>query len=828
MFYTPRGCYTYPNVNTVNENKTKSRKCIFIAFFVCLIIGTVISISIFIYIKKKKESNEEKEKEGVKQEQTGYVYHDRDRDRDEDEEEENTYSDITVEEKARISLLKECMKIYGVTNIPTLERIKYDSPSSMNNKILSISKLEVNINKGETVKIFKSDFELDSGEYACISYEINGKEYMVKIDNGLLYIPTDSNYEVTEAPFTFILYFNYDENFNDIKEIRNLDKEDDNKEIDIYSNKDSNNKIVLRKLSFFSKLKNFAKKNIGTIVEKVVEKTVSFACVSLIKYFFQESYNNVLVKGVSNFACDELGELAGDGAKAITKLVFKSESKPEKNYQEIVYEESVDNNYNTYPINIFSIPYLNNTLNKIKNKEYIEIKGENFTKYSSIIIPPEEILTKYNHIVSPLGNLILAELSSAYLKPVLITDAFDPDIHFFKQYSFEWMYTDEYNKKKDFTNINTFLLDDKYILFNNINCKSQYYSYEFYIAIRKIGESKIKIYKNPTYVYLEKFSDFKAAFWIRDIKHIDSCFRFTGISYAPYDGKHEIDKDWDLLHHYVYAYKKINLAEYDISKMFKFEEFITFTSAENIIMPFYSSNSALIDRFICNNYRLKNINWNEFSIKAGHISQFITYTRLEGIDLDLKFLKGASFLFQFFYFDDLTNNNIKNFDYSQVTTSYFFLENTMGTDLDFLKTLDTSQLNSSDFFITYNNDIIKLDLSSWNKTKLVEMAFGIENCTNLKYVDLSGDVKIKEETDFAGLFYKSDSIEAINIKGWDFSAIEGIDSEDLETSFLFSVMTDTSSIKIYIDENMNYYIDTIKDFFEVYDDDQYTIDPWPY
>ena len=327
------------------------------------------------------------------------------------------------------------MKIYGVTTTPTLARIKYDFSNSMKNKILSVSKLEVNTNKGETVKIFKNDFALDSDECACVSYEINGKQYMVQIEDGMLYIPTDSNYEVSETPFTFILYFNYDATFNDIKNIRNLDNDDNNKEIDLYNNKDSNNKILLRKLSFFSKLKNFAAKNLGTIVEKVVGKTVSITCVSLIKYFFQESYNNVLVKGVSNFACDELGELAGDGAKSNSELAFKSDSKPEKNYKEIVYVESVENNYITYPLNIFSISYINNILKKVKDKDYIEVKGDNYTKYSSYIIPSEEILTKHNHIFSPLGNLILAELSSAYLKPVLLTDTFDPDVHFFKQYN---------------------------------------------------------------------------------------------------------------------------------------------------------------------------------------------------------------------------------------------------------------------------------------------------------------------------------------------------------------------------------------------------------
>ena len=50
--------------------------------------------------------------------------------------------------------------------------------------------------------------------------------------------------------------------------------------------------------------------------------------------------------------------------------------------------------------------------------------------------------------------------------------------------------------------------------------------YEFYTAIQKVGESIIKIYKNPTYIYLEKYSDFRVAFWIKDIKDISSCFHF--------------------------------------------------------------------------------------------------------------------------------------------------------------------------------------------------------------------------------------------------------------------------------------------------------------
>ena len=57
--------------------------------------------------------------------------------------------------------------------------------------------------------------------------------------------------------------------------------------------------------------------------------------------------------------------------------------------------------------------------------------------------------------------------------------------------------------------------------------KTKTSKYEFYTAIQKVGESIIKIYKNPTYIYLEKYSDFRVAFWIKDIKDISSCFHFN-------------------------------------------------------------------------------------------------------------------------------------------------------------------------------------------------------------------------------------------------------------------------------------------------------------
>ena len=143
---------------------------------------------------------------------------------------------------------------------------------------------------------------------------------------------------ISETPFKLILYFNYDPSINEYDSKRTLENGDYDKSLDIYNNK-GENKVLLRRLSFFSKVKNFFKQNVETIVEKVIEKTVSFACVSFIKFMFKESYNGV-VKGITEIACDELGEFAGEG---ITKLIFNSNSKPEENYKEIVYEESLEN-----------------------------------------------------------------------------------------------------------------------------------------------------------------------------------------------------------------------------------------------------------------------------------------------------------------------------------------------------------------------------------------------------------------------------------------------------------------------------------------------------
>ena len=600
--------------------------------------------------------------------------------------------------------------------------------------------------------------------------------------------------------------------------------------MDLYNNK-KRNIVSLRKLDIFTRINDYFQNNIETIAEKVIEKSVSYACVSLIKFYFEEFYD--IIRGISQFACDELEEFIGE---RITQLIFNSYSKPYENYKEILYEESVANNYKTYPKGIFSISYIDKKLEKIKDENYLEIKGDDYDKYASDIIPPENQLTKHNHIFSPLGNLILSDISSAYLKPILLRDSFDPKIHFFKQYKFEWKYTDNYNEK-DYIDINTFLVDDKYILFNNLGCGysekiingKTYLGNEFYIAIQKIGEPIIKVYKNPKYIYLQKFSDFKAAFWIRDQEGISSCFHFNNLFYQSSKVVDYMDENWDLLHYYTYAYKTINMAEYNISNLYSFEDFITFTSVEKIIMPFYTNDKDCeIKRFICNNYRLNNIVWNDFSITSSYVKEFITYSHLEGIDLNMKFLKGITNMNRFFEFDDLTNINIRNFDTSQVTEFMCILANTMGDNVEFLKNWDTSKLDYNHLLIS-NQDIVKLDLSTWNKNKLREMIYNIEDCTSLKYVDLSGYVKVVKDCNFRGLFTGSNSIIAINIKGWDFSSIifkVGQNFECYDSSIFDDAVL--SSVIIYIDENMNYYLNKIKKFFHIDNNAQFVTDPWPY
>ena len=106
---------------------------------------------------------------------------------------------ITKEERGRVSQLQECMLAYGIEVFPELkENEAYDNNINKTNnettiidKILSVSNIEINAEKGQTVEIFEDGLELEEGEYACISYEINNENHTVKIEDGIFRVPND-------------------------------------------------------------------------------------------------------------------------------------------------------------------------------------------------------------------------------------------------------------------------------------------------------------------------------------------------------------------------------------------------------------------------------------------------------------------------------------------------------------------------------------------------------------------------------------------------------------------------------------------------------------
>ena len=175
-------------------------------------------------------------------------------------------SNITKEERGRVSQLQECMLAYGIEVFPELkENEAYDNSINKTNnettiidKILSVSNIEISAEKGQTVEIFEDGLELEEGEYACISYEINNENHTVKIEDGIFQVPNDISGKVSETKFTCILYFNYDPSiYENITE--ELEEEEEDTSLAVYEGQNENkaNKIMLRKLGLFSKIKNF-------------------------------------------------------------------------------------------------------------------------------------------------------------------------------------------------------------------------------------------------------------------------------------------------------------------------------------------------------------------------------------------------------------------------------------------------------------------------------------------------------------------------------------------------------------------------------------------
>jgi hypothetical protein len=111
-----------------------------------------------------------------------------------DDENENIDSGkfvLTEGHKSRVSLLQKCMNTYGVENIPELKDEEFNSTLVTENKLLSITKLEINGKKGETVEIFHDpdSLETEPGEYTCISFRYKNTDHIERIANSRFTIP---------------------------------------------------------------------------------------------------------------------------------------------------------------------------------------------------------------------------------------------------------------------------------------------------------------------------------------------------------------------------------------------------------------------------------------------------------------------------------------------------------------------------------------------------------------------------------------------------------------------------------------------------------------
>lgn len=235
------------------------------------------------------------------------------------------------------------MSIYGVKSIPKLKEEEFNSTLVRENKLLSITKLELKGKKGETVEIFQDpdSLELEPGEYTCISFRYNNTDHMERITNGRFTIPSDLKSEVSETEFTFILYFRYNPKINDEEYLQGLMKENNQStSLVLYDKNKTNKQIMRRRLSIFSRIENFFRRNFQKIVEKAVNFVVSKICVTVLKYLFQD-YSNI-ISSVGQFACDELAELVGS---EVMTIIFNSESKPPENYMELLNEELKNYNF---------------------------------------------------------------------------------------------------------------------------------------------------------------------------------------------------------------------------------------------------------------------------------------------------------------------------------------------------------------------------------------------------------------------------------------------------------------------------------------------------
>lgn len=93
-----------------------------------------------------------------------------------------------------------------------------------------------------------------------------------------------------------------------------------------------------------------------------------------------------------------------------------------------------------------------------------------------------------------------------------------------------------------------------------------------------------------------------------------------------------------------------------------------------------------------------------------------------------------------------------------------------GTNVDFIKNLDTSNVTNMNSMFEDAVNVEHLNVSSFDTTKVSDMSGMFMNCTKLKELDLS-NFTTNNVTNIRYMFYNCQSLESLNLSGWDLTTV---------------------------------------------------------
>ena len=155
----------------------------------------------------------------------------------------------------------------------------------------------------------------------------------------------------------------------------------------------------------------------------------------------------------------------------------------------------------------------------------------------------------------------------------------------------------------------------------------------------------------------------------------------------------------------------------------------------------------------------------------------------------------------FYFCTNLVSVNLTGCNTSKVTDmNYMFqgctsLEHIIGLD-----TLDTSNVTSMNSMFYNCDNLTSLDLSSFNTSKVTSMNAMFQKCSNLTSLDLS-NFNTSNVKDMSSMFYSCNKLTSLNVSGFDTSKVTSMTYMFRECSELTSLNVsgfDTSNVK-----NMN-------------------------